>query len=128
MKLVAHPPPGFRAALKSHAPHSPGQRRFPAPDTQRVARGPRLRLPQPAAFGAAPSARQRTAAGLQIRAPGTVPGSGAAPRAQPAPHNRRLLLAGAMAGGRYAMLAGLSRNRSSLLLVRSAPAAEPQSR
>jgi hypothetical protein len=42
--------------------------------------------------------------------------------------NKRLLLPGAMAGGRYEILARLSRNRSSLLLVGSAPAAEPQSR
>jgi ABC-type Fe3+-siderophore transport system permease subunit len=39
--------------------------------------------------------------------------------------NERLLLTGAMAGGRYALLARLSRNQDSLLLVRSAPAAEP---
>ena len=84
--------------------------------------------PQLAAFGAAPSAHQGAAVGFQALAPGTVPGSGAAPHAEGAPHNRRLLLTGAMAGGRYAMLARLSMNRDSLLLVRSAPAAEPQSR
>jgi hypothetical protein len=42
--------------------------------------------------------------------------------------NDRLLLTGAMAGGRYEMLARLSMNQDSLLLVRSAPAAEPQVR
>ena len=42
--------------------------------------------------------------------------------------NRRLLLAGAVAGGRYERLARLGMNQSSLLLVRSAPAAEPQVR
>jgi hypothetical protein len=55
-------------------------------------------------------------------------GSGAAPHAPRASSNRRLLLPGAVAGGRYAMLARLSRNHSPLLLVRSAPAAEPQGR
>jgi hypothetical protein len=57
-----------------------------------------------------------------------VPRSGVAPHAQRTASNRRLLLAGAMAGGRYARVARLSRNQRSLLLVRSAPAAEPHIR